>query len=108
MLKKMGVELEKPNDEDVSVEILNSYAGKYNLFPNFDIVVTIEDESLFAQATGQPKFQVYPESASVFYYKVVQAKIEFITEPDARLISWFFIKTARKCQERELSKKITC
>ena len=77
-LAEMGVIIEPPKDAELSINTLERYVGEYNLFPNFNINITLEDENLFAQATGQGKFQIYPESETMFYYKVVQAKIEFV------------------------------
>ncbi|MCP4971728.1 MAG: serine hydrolase, partial [Arcobacter sp.] len=50
---------------------------------NFDIEITTENGKLFTQATGQPKFEVFPETTTVFYLKVVQAKVEFFKESDS-------------------------
>ena len=79
-LIELGVDVEMTKDAEVSEEILKSYVGQYNLFPNFFVTIKTEDGKLFAQATGQQKFQIYPETSSKFYYKVVDAKIEFIDE----------------------------
>lgn len=53
------------------------YEGKYQLAPNFIITVTTKEDRLYAQATAQQKFEIYPESVDKFYYKVVAAKIKF-------------------------------
>jgi CubicO group peptidase (beta-lactamase class C family) len=57
--------------------ILNRYVGEYELVPTFHIVVTREGAGLFIQATGQPKFPIFAESASEFFLKVVDAQISF-------------------------------
>ena len=76
MLKKLGVEME---DEEIvlSAEVLDRYLGVYRLQPNFHITITREDTQLKAQATGQPMVDLYPQSETKFYLKVVQAQIEF-------------------------------
>ena len=61
----------------VSKEILESYVGKYQLAPTFHIVVTTKEGRLFAQATGQPQFELFPSDYNKFYLKVVEAKVEF-------------------------------
>ena len=81
MLKKLGVEF-KSDKVRVSIEQLNKYVGEYELMPNFIITISLERGKLFAQATGQPEFQIFPLSQTKFYYKVVNAQIEF-TETDA-------------------------
>lgn len=56
---------------------LDSYTGKYALAPTFHITVTREEDRLFAQATGQGKAEIFAESASKFFYKIVDAQITF-------------------------------
>jgi hypothetical protein len=41
---------------------------------------TREGDQLFAQATGQSKFQIYPEGEQQVFYKVVDAQITFETD----------------------------
>ena len=84
-LKEMGITIEKPEDTYVSKELLKEYVGKYQLFPNFVIAITEDSGSLFAQATGQPKIQIFPETETIFYSKAVEAKIEFIPEDNVNI-----------------------
>jgi CubicO group peptidase (beta-lactamase class C family) len=55
-----------------------AYVGVYVLAPGFEIAVTHEGTGLFAQATGQGKFEVFPEAVDRFFYKVVDAQLEFV------------------------------
>ena len=64
---------------------LEACVGKYALAPTFVITVTHEGESLMAQATGQPKFEIFPESPTKFFLKVVEAQVEFEPGPDGRM-----------------------
>jgi len=68
---------EEHSEIEVSQEVLESYVGDYPLAPNFVVTVSVEDGSLFAQATNQQKIQIYPESETEFFYKVVDAQITF-------------------------------
>ena len=77
-LKKLGVEVEEPKMVDVPKQLLDSYAGKYKLAEGFYITITVEENRIFEQATGQQKFEIFPDSATKFYLKVVPAEIEFI------------------------------
>lgn len=61
----------------VSADILKTYEGEYELQPGFVITVTSKGTQLFAQATGQPQFELFAESNTKFYLKVVVASIEF-------------------------------
>ncbi|MFL6193591.1 MAG: serine hydrolase [Thermoanaerobaculia bacterium] len=62
----------------VDPQIYDDYAGEYELAPGFSIVVTREGDHLMAQPTGQPKLEVFPESETVFFLKVVDAQLEFV------------------------------
>ena len=59
---------------------LQRFVGEYPLAPTFVITITREDDKLMAQATNQPKFQLYPEAETKFFFKVVDAQIEFETD----------------------------
>lgn len=62
----------------INPAILDAYVGVYELAPNFQITITREGNSLFEQATAQPKNQLYPESEIEFFLKVVDASIIFV------------------------------
>lgn len=68
----------------VDAKVLDGYTGLYELAPNFVLTVTREGTQLFAQATGQPKFEIYAESDRKFFYKVVDAQITFQTDEQGR------------------------
>ena len=56
---------------------LEQYVGLYEIQPEFKIAITKEGKQLFAQATGQDRFEIYPENDTVFYPTIVEAKIAF-------------------------------
>lgn len=62
---------------EVPVEVLESYVGDYQLAPDFVVSITVQDGVIWSQATGQENFQVFPESETEFFYKVVDAQITF-------------------------------
>lgn len=55
----------------------DQYVGQYSLAPDKSIVVTHEGDTLMAQVTGQPKYQIFPEGPDTFFWKVVDAQIVF-------------------------------
>lgn len=90
--KSKGVETDKkPNPEKEAVslpkEILANYEGTYELQPSFQIVVTTQDNRIFAQATGQPQFEIFAENENTFFLKVVDAKVTFNKNPDGTVKS---------------------
>ena len=69
----------------VSEKTLNQYVGEYELQPGFTLTVTQEGARLFAQGTGQQKVEVYPESETKFFLKVVEAQIEFAKDASGKV-----------------------
>ncbi|WP_138990529.1 serine hydrolase [Larkinella sp. C7] len=80
VLKTLGEKVAGPKDATVSAEILEKYVGKYELAPTFSITVTRTATQLFAQATGQDRFELFPESETKFYLKVVPAQVTFVKD----------------------------
>jgi CubicO group peptidase (beta-lactamase class C family) len=76
-----GEELEKKQERkvaEIDLKILDDYVGNYRLSEDFVIAVTRDDDRLFAQATGQPKAELFPESETDFFLKVVDAQVTFV------------------------------
>lgn len=69
----------------VSAAILDAYVGVYQLAPEFEIAITKEGASLFAQATAQPKFPIFAESETEFFFKVVDAQISFVKDSSGKV-----------------------
>jgi len=68
----------------VDPKLFDGYVGSYELAPTFTLTVTREDDNLFVQATGQPKFQIFPETTRNYFLKVVDAQITFVTDSAGR------------------------
>jgi CubicO group peptidase (beta-lactamase class C family) len=58
----------------------DAYVGRYELTPTFILTVTREGDRLMTQATGQAKLEVFPESDTKFFLKVVDAQITFVRD----------------------------
>ncbi len=78
--KRTDKPLSKPAVVDAA--IFDRYVGEYELTPGFNIVITREGSKLMGQATGQPKVELVPESATKFAVREVSAQIEFVVEGD--------------------------
>ena len=83
---------------DVPAETLEDYTGVYAARPqpSFKITVTREGGNLFTQATGQQQFQVYPESTTRFFLKVVDAEVEFQVKDDGSVPSLTLYQNGRE------------
>jgi CubicO group peptidase (beta-lactamase class C family) len=66
-----------PKPVKVNAKVLEGYVGAYQLTPQFVLTVTRQDDRLYVQATGQDKYRIYADSPTVFFYRIVEAKITF-------------------------------
>jgi CubicO group peptidase (beta-lactamase class C family) len=64
----------------VDPKIYDAYVGEYQLAPTFIIAISREGDRLMAQATGQPLIELFPESETKFFLKVVDAKVTFVRD----------------------------
>ncbi len=75
----MPLENIRPHEEiELSADLLERYVGKYDMKPAGTLTVTKSVNRLNAQLTGQPRFIIFPESETTFFYKNVDATLEFI------------------------------
>jgi len=65
-------------------EVLSNYIGDYELAPGFSIKVTVEGDRIYTQATGQAKFEIFPEAETKFFLKVVEAQLEFVKDDSGK------------------------
>jgi CubicO group peptidase (beta-lactamase class C family) len=63
-------------------KILARYVGAYQMAPGLNMLVTLDGNQLLTRLGNQQAIPVFPESATMFFAKVVNAKIEFV-KPDA-------------------------
>jgi hypothetical protein len=71
------VEASQRKEATVPASTLARYVGTYQMPPNAELSVTLDGSQLKAQLTGQPVFPIFPESETLFFYKVVEATLEF-------------------------------
>jgi CubicO group peptidase (beta-lactamase class C family) len=69
----------------VDPKVLESYVGNYAITPQFVMAVTLENGQLMVQATGQPKLEMFPESDTKFFLKVVDAQVSFVKDDSGKV-----------------------
>ncbi len=62
----------------VDPKIYDAYVGTYELGPGFHLVITREGNQIFVEPTGQPKHELFAESETAFFVKVVDARFVFV------------------------------
>ncbi len=62
---------------------LAKYVGACEMAPAMTMTITQEGTRLFGQLTGQPRTEMFAESATAFFVKVVDAQFDFVTDGGA-------------------------
>lgn len=79
-----------------------AFVGQYQLAPNFILTVTLDGDQLYAQATGQQRAAIFPESSAQFFLKVVNAQLSFELGPDGRPTSLTLHQNGRDRQAKRI------
>ncbi len=61
-------------------------AGRYD-YKTAVMTVTVEEDCVFAQVSGQPKHRLFPKSPTVFFWKVTDAQVEFIRNEQGDVVA---------------------
>ena len=93
-----------PTYTEIKIEaaVLESFIGEYELNPKFILTVTKEQNRLFNQATGQEKFEVFAESPTKFFLKVVDAQIEFVKDESGKVSKLILSQNGRKTEAKKI------
>lgn len=67
-------------------ETLAKYVGIYDLVPKVTITVTLDGGRLFAQLTGQGRNEIFAQSQTLFFLKVVDAQLEFAPDGSSAVL----------------------
>lgn len=59
---------------------LDRYVGAYKLNDQAYIEVKRDGDKLMARVTGQPEFEIFPESETEFFWKIVNAQLTFVLD----------------------------
>ncbi len=68
----------------VDPALFDRLAGDYELAPGFVLTVLRRGDKLISQATGQPEVELFPESETRFFLKVVDAQVDFVLDASGR------------------------
>ena len=87
--KRIGDRVEQVQIE-VDPKIYDDYVGEYEMVElgkGLNINISKEGDKLFAKLTGQEKAEIFPSSATEFFYKIVDAQIVFEKDESGKVSS---------------------
>ncbi|HET7186921.1 MAG TPA: serine hydrolase [Gemmatimonadaceae bacterium] len=80
-----------PRKEYTAIELpaatLAPYVGTYAFTPSFALEVTVDGGALWAQATGQSRFRLWPFAEAEFFVKEVDAQVTFVRDAEGKVTS---------------------
>jgi len=82
--------------------VYDGYVGEYEIAPSFSITITKENNKLMAQATGQPKLELLPESQTKFFVKEAAVQIEFVVEGTGKATSLVLYQGGRQLPAKKI------
>ncbi|WP_010248813.1 serine hydrolase [Acetivibrio cellulolyticus] len=83
--KRIGSAPEEKKEIQLDAKIYESYVGEYELMKGFAITVSTDGEHLYAQATGQEQYEIFAQSETEFFYKVVDAELSFVKNDEGKV-----------------------
>ncbi|NCD71315.1 serine hydrolase [Mucilaginibacter agri] len=81
---------------------LQSLVGYYELAPKFILSITKEGNQLYAQASGQGKFRINPESQTKFYTVDFPSDFEFIKDNNGVVTSVVLLQNGQKHEAKRM------
>ena len=70
--------------------------------PNFILTVTKEGDKMITQATDQGKIEIFAESETKFYPKVMEAQIEFVKDEAGKVSKLILNQGGRKMEAKKI------
>jgi len=86
---------------------LQKYVGTYELQPGINLLVTFEDGREMAQLTGQGKAPIYAEAEGKFFYRIVDAQLDFASDPNGKVTSATLHQNGRDITAMRISDTVT-
>jgi CubicO group peptidase (beta-lactamase class C family) len=86
----------------VKPENLKLYTGRYDFMNSAVMQITTEENKLYAQLTGQPKFEIFPSSENEFFWKVVEARVKFVKNEKGEVSHALFTQNGQEISMKKL------
>ncbi|HEY6554657.1 MAG TPA: DUF3471 domain-containing protein, partial [Vicinamibacteria bacterium] len=90
--KQGGQTIDAPRIEDIApvkvdAKALDAVVGRYDYGGGKAILtVSREGDRVYAQLTGQPRFEIFAKSETEFFWTVVNAQVTFVKDKDGKVV----------------------
>ncbi|HSG38222.1 MAG TPA: DUF3471 domain-containing protein, partial [Thermoanaerobaculia bacterium] len=83
-------------------KVYEDYIGEYELQPGFVLTISREGSQLWGQATGQPRVELFAESETTFFLKVVDAQITFVRDASGKVTALILDQGGQKREAKKI------
>jgi len=90
----------------VPLETLQLYTGRYDFGNGAVMMITTSDNKLFAQLSGQARFEIFPATQEEFFWKVVNARIKFIKNENGKVDHASFTQNGNNINVAKLKEEV--
>jgi CubicO group peptidase (beta-lactamase class C family) len=87
----------------VDPKVFDTYAGEYEVGPNFVMRVFREGDKFMTQATGQPAFEIFAESETTFSPRAFAAKLTFVKDANGKVTGISIDQNGRVTQGKRIT-----
>jgi putative CocE/NonD family hydrolase len=89
----------------IDPKLFDEYTGQYSFVvdPGFVLSFWREGEKYFLQATGQGRIEIFPESDSKFFLKVIEAQATFVRDAQGKVASVIWRQNGADNPARKIS-----
>jgi D-alanyl-D-alanine-carboxypeptidase/D-alanyl-D-alanine-endopeptidase len=77
----------EPTQVEIDAATLGDYVGKYQFDFGALLDVALKNDRLEAQLTGQPAFPIFASARDQFFYRVVEARLDFARDADGKVVA---------------------
>jgi CubicO group peptidase (beta-lactamase class C family) len=75
--------------------VFDRYVGKYEISPTFAVTLSREGTRFIGQATGQGKFELFPESETSFFARAPELTIAFVKDSAGKVTHFMITQGGR-------------
>jgi CubicO group peptidase (beta-lactamase class C family) len=85
---------------------LQRFTGRYQLANIGVLAITTENDKLFAQLSGQPKFEIFAMAEDEFFLKAVEARVKFIKDEKGEINQLIVIQNRQEIKGKKLKEEV--
>lgn len=86
----------------VTAEAFDTLVGEYQLAPGFIMTVSRDGARFFTQATGQQPIEIFPESETRYFPRVIEATLQFVKDADGKATEFVLTQNGRDMRAKRI------